>query len=486
MAQSAPAHVPDQLSLLERPTQAERIASFACAASFEDIPPDAVDRLKRTILDSIGCAYGALDGPPIRTLLDHVERFGGNPMATVIGGHRTAADHAAMANTALVRYLDFMDSFIGPSETCHPSDNIGGVLAASEVAGGSGRDFLTALAVSFEAFIRLVDRLPIMNAGFDHTTQLGISIAAGQARALGLDPERAVNAIAIAASDFASLAVMRASPTSQWKGLASASVANGVTTTTFLAAEGITGPLAVFEGPRGFFEAVKEGQALDWSDRVLDGVLDTCLKRYNAEVHTQSSLEALLTLRREHRFTGDDVESIAIETFLTAFDIVGGGEYGDRSVVATKEQADHSLPYLAAVAVLDGDVWPEQFRPERIVRSDVQALLKRVKVRTASGISKPHELARRIDPFTRVYPGKMRSKVTVELRDGRTLERTQDDYEGYHTRPMSWDAVIDKFERLAAPATSRPQRDAIVAAVRALDTIQVSELTEVLAREATR
>ena len=75
----------------------------------------------------------------------------------------------------------------------------------------------------------------------------------------------------------------------------------------------------------------------------------------------------------------------------------------------------------------------------------------------------------------------MRTRVTVELRDGRTLERTQDDYDGYHTRPMSWEAVIAKFERLASPATSRQRRDSIVTAVRSLETINVSDLTELLA-----
>jgi 2-methylcitrate dehydratase len=477
----------DQLSLLDRPTEAEKLAAFACNASFDDLPPEAVDRLERSILDSLGCALGALDGPPIRTLLGQVERFGGNPMATVIGGGKTAPDRAAMVNTALTRYLDFMDNFLAPRETCHPSDNIGSVLAAAEVAGASGRDLLTAIAVAYEVFIRLVDRLPIMNAGFDHTTQLGISVACGVARALGLDQRRTANAIGIAASDFASLAVMRASPTSQWKGLASAAVANAATTTTFLAAEGITGALGVFEGPHGFFEVVRdERQPLDWSDSVLDAVLDTSLKRYNAEVHAQSSLETLLTLRREHGITGADVEAITIETFLTAYDIIGGGAYGDRTIVDTKEQADHSLPYLAAVALLDGDVWPEQFLPERIRRPDVQELLRRVTVRTPSHLSKPPELARRLDPFTRAYPGVMRARVTIELRDGRSVTRQQDDYEGYHSRPMTWDTVIAKFERLAERHTSAAQRRALVGAVRSLETLTTSDLVAVLSSKEVR
>jgi 2-methylcitrate dehydratase len=74
----------------------------------------------------------------------------------------------------------------------------------------------------------------------------------------------------------------------------------------------------------------------------------------------------------------------------------------------------------------------------------------------------------------------MRTHVTVALRDGRTVDRTQDDYEGYHTRPMSWETVEAKFDRLAASRTSGPQRQRIVQAIRSLDSIDVAELTEVL------
>jgi 2-methylcitrate dehydratase len=70
------------------------------------------------------------------------------------------------------------------------------------------------------------------------------------------------------------------------------------------------------------------------------------------------------------------VESIDIEIFDVAYHIIGGGEEGTKTVVRTKEQADHSLPYIVAVALIDGNVLPEQYQPERILRSDVQDLLK--------------------------------------------------------------------------------------------------------------
>jgi 2-methylcitrate dehydratase len=462
------------------PTVAEQIGRFVAEARFEDIPADALDRLKRNLLDSFACALGALAGPPIARLRNQVERFGGNPIASLVGGGWTAPDRAAAYNTALTRYLDFMDSFMTKGETCHPSDNTGSVLAAAESAGRNGRELLTALATAYEVECRLTEAIPIMHAGFDHTTQLGISIAAGVARALDADNDRTANAIAIAASDFASLAIIRASPTSEWKGLASSALAFAVVHSTFLAVDGTTGPLAVFEGPRGFFEAVGDGADVDWHDRTLDAVLDTSLKKYNAEVHTQTALDALLELLAAHRLAAENIESIDIEVFLTAYDIVGGGAYGDRTTVETKEQADHSLPYLAAVAILDGEVMPEQFRPERIPMADVQSLLRRVSIRPHGRIARPRELSERIDSYSRVYPDEMPATVSIKLRDGRTVSIERRSYEGFHDNPMSWSRIEAKLERLAEHALTPSERRALVDGVHSLETIELDEITELL------
>jgi hypothetical protein len=105
-------------------------------------------------------------------------------------GHRTAPDRAALFNGALVRYLDFNDSYLAPGETCHPSDNLAPVLAAAEYANRDGKDVLTALAVAYQVQCRLSDVAPVRARGFDHTTQGADAVAAGVSRALGLDAAR--------------------------------------------------------------------------------------------------------------------------------------------------------------------------------------------------------------------------------------------------------------------------------------------------------
>ena len=179
-------------------TMVEQLAEFVVRASFDELSAVARDRLKIRILDSLGCAVGALKGGPTQLIRAQTQDFGGADHCTLIGGGRTAPDRAAFYNTALVRYLDFNDSFLASGETCHPSDNFGSILAAAEYAGLGGSELLTALAVAYQVQCRLSEVAPVPTKGFDHTTQGAYAVAAGVSKALGLSQEQAANAIAIA------------------------------------------------------------------------------------------------------------------------------------------------------------------------------------------------------------------------------------------------------------------------------------------------
>jgi 2-methylcitrate dehydratase len=126
-------------------TAVEELARFVVARSWDDLSGEARQELKIRVLDSLGCAVGALDASPVHAVRAQVDDFGGRPLCTLIGAGRTAPDRAALYNGALVRYLDFNDSYFAPGETCHPSDNLAPVLAASEYASASGPELLTAV-----------------------------------------------------------------------------------------------------------------------------------------------------------------------------------------------------------------------------------------------------------------------------------------------------------------------------------------------------
>ncbi len=447
----------------------EHLAAFVVRASYEDLSAAARQQLKIRILDGLGCAIGALEGEPVQLLRWQIRDFGGWERCTMIGGGQTAPDRAALYNSALVRYLDFNDSYLAPGETCHPSDNLGAVLAAAEYAGGSGRDLLTALAVAYQVQCRLSDVAPVRAKGFDHTTQGSYAVAAGVSRALGLNQEKTANALAISGTAFNALRVTRTGALSHWKGLAYPNTAFAATHAAFLAMRGITGPLEVFEGNKGFMDAIAGRFEIDWSHEDLERVTRTILKKFNAEIHSQATLEGVLDLRREHAVRAEDITRVEIETFDVAYHIIGGGEEGDKTVVRTKEEADHSLPYMVAVAILDGQVMPEQYQSDRIQQDDVQALLRKVVIRPT-------------DAYSRQFPERMPCRISIALCTGRTLVKEMQDYEGFHTRPIRWDTVVQKFERLSGPYADAALRREIIEATEHLDGITVAEFARLLAR----
>ncbi len=449
-------------------THAEQLAAFVARASYDDLSEVARQQLKIRVLDGLGCAIGALQGEPIRLLRGQIEKFDGAGHCTLIGGGKGPPDRIALYNSALVRYLDFNDSYLAKGETCHPSDNLGAVLAASEYAKQTGQNLLTALSVAYQVQCRLSDVAPVRAKGFDHTTQGSYAVAAGVSKALGLDEVRTANAVAICGTAFNALRVSRTGALSHWKGLAYPNTAFCCTHATFLAMQGITGPLEVFEGNKGFMDAIAGKFEIDWAKEDLERVTQTILKRYNAEIHSQSALEGILELKEDYGLRGAEITKIEIEIFDVAYNIIGGGEEGNKSVVRSKEEADHSLPYLVAIAILDGQVMPEQYRPARIQSQDVQALLRKVIVKPSPS-------------YSRKFPEEMPCRITITLPDDKKVTKEKHDYEGFRTRPMSWERAIEKFEKLAAPYTEQSLCREIIRAISNLEAIQVSDLTKLLA-----
>ncbi|MBV6433793.1 MAG: 2-methylcitrate dehydratase 2 [Bryobacteraceae bacterium] len=449
-------------------TAVEQLAQFAVSASYEELSETARQQLKIRVLDSLGCAIGALNSEPARIIRRNLAEFDTGGPCTLAGGGRSSPARAAFHNGALVRYLDFNDSYLAKGETCHPSDNLAPVLAAAEYAQTGGRDLMTALAVAYQVQCRLSDVAPVRAAGFDHTVQGAYAVAAGASRALQLDASKAAHAIAISGTALNALRVTRTGKLSHWKGLAYPFMAGCSMEAVLLARQGITGPLEVIEGEKGLMDAITGLFEIDWSREDLDRVKRTIVKKYNAEIHSQTAIEGVLELKQRHQFEPAEVESIGLEIFDVAYHIIGGGEEGDKiSGIATKEQADHSLPYILAVAILDGAVMPEQYGAGRIRRSDVQELLRRVKVSANTSYSER-------------FPNEMPCRITIRLRGGRAFTKEMRDYPGFFTHPMTWEMALAKFERLAGPYAADAERQAIAGAVFNLENTSASDLARLL------
>ena len=451
-------------------TEVQELAAFVDRARFEDLSGEALAQLKIRVLDTIGVAIGALDAEPIvaiRGLIEDLDAAGGR--ATLIGGGSAAPDRAAFYNSALSRYLDFMDSYLAKGETNHPSDNFGAVLAATESVGADGKELLTAFAVAYQVHARLSDVAPVRAKGFDHTTQGAYAAAASAAKALRLSVDEIAHAIAIAGTANNALRVTRTGNLSHWKGLAYPQVAKEGVFAALLASRGITGPEAVFEGNKGFKESIAGPFELDWSAEDLERVRRSIIKKHNAEIHSQSALDAAQEIRAHERFDAAKVASVHLRTFDVAYSIIGGGEEGDKRTIRTKEEADHSLPWMVAVVLLDGELNPAQYAPERIVADDVRSLMREVDIEPDDG-------------FSARFPEEMPALLTVTLTDGTVLTAERSSYEGFHTDPLTWEGARRKFDSLTTPFTTPQLRDEIATLVQGLETESVATLTAALAK----
>ncbi|MEM6933807.1 MAG: MmgE/PrpD family protein, partial [Pseudomonadota bacterium] len=172
-------------------------------------------------------------------------------------------------------------------------------------------------------------------------------------------------------------------------------------------------------------------------------------------------------LQAETGFTWDQIEHIGIDIFDVAFHIIGGGEEGDKTVIRTKEEADHSLQYMVGVALIDGNVLPAQYEGDRVTRDDIQSLLRRFTVRPKQD-------------YTDRFPAEVCTDLTITLKDGTVHATTKTDYEGFNTRPMSWATVEAKFTNLAAPHSSQRTRHAIIDAVKNIEAMSARDLAAIL------
>ncbi|MGC3020901.1 MmgE/PrpD family protein [Brevibacterium sp. FAM 24630] len=449
-------------------TEVQSLAQFVADASLDMLSDTALEQLKIRVLDTIAVAIGALDAQPLKEIRALVESLGSGHGATLIGGGQASPDHAAFFNSALSRYLDFMDAYLAKGETNHPSDNMGAVLASAEVADASGADFLTAFAVAYQVHARLSDVAPVRDLGFDHTTQGAFAAAAASAKALGLGTDQIANAAAMAGTANVALRVTRTGDLSHWKGLAYPHVAKEGVFDALLAARGITGPAEVFEGNKGF-KALAGDFELDWSKEDLEKVAGTIIKKHNAEIHSQSALDAAQDIRRHDGFRTDAIASVELTTFDVAHRIIGGGEEGDKRNVRTKEEADHSLPWMLAVVLLDGELNPGQYTPSRITADDVQDLMRKVTISPSQ-------------EFSDRFPEEMCADLVVTLTDGMRFHASTNGYEGFTTDPLDWAGARRKFDAVVSPFAEAGLRDRIADLVRELENHRTRELTELLAQ----
>jgi 2-methylcitrate dehydratase len=315
----------------------EQLSDFIARASFEDLSAEARRQIKVRVLDWLACAIGAIGFEPMQRLRNQIEKFGGRPLATMIGGGRTSPDRAALYNGALTQYLGFNDSFLSGKASCNPSDTLSAVLAASEYQGASGREFLTALAVAYQVQCRLCEASPVEAGGLGQSTLGSCATAAGVAKALRMNQEQTANAIAATIIANYALQVPRVGGLSRRKTATYPDSPFSTAQAVLLTMSSITDTSEAFKANRHLLETAVSDLEIDWNKENLEAVRRTIIKKFSAEIHAQSALEAILHLRERRPCHPNQIERIELNTFEAAYDLLGGNGEGKEYYVRTKD-----------------------------------------------------------------------------------------------------------------------------------------------------
>ncbi|MBI3609489.1 MAG: MmgE/PrpD family protein [Nitrospirae bacterium] len=423
-------------------TVAEQLAAFAHRLTLNDLPEDVVREAKRRVIDSIGCAIGAFDSEPCRIAREVARAVKSRYPATLLGTmHASAPDLAAFANGTMIRYLDYNDTYLS-KEPAHPSDNIAAALAVAEAEGADGKALIASIIVGYEVQCRLCDAAALRTRGWDHVTYGPLSTALVAAKLMGLSEAQMVHALGLAGVPNVALRQTRVGELSMWKGSAFANASRNGIFAAVLARQGMTGPAPLFEGERGFFNQVTgpfELPSFGGDGRPFK-ILDASIKYYPAEYHAQSAIEAALLLRP--RCPLKDIHSITVRTFDVAAEIIGKDPEKWRP--QNRETADHSLPYLIAVALMDGEVGLAQFTDERIKDPKLRSLIQKVSVVT--------------DPdFSSAYPEAMPNQIEIRTVHGKSHILKVTYPKGHPKRPLSDRELEEKFISLTRPVLPEKQ-----------------------------
>jgi 2-methylcitrate dehydratase len=449
----------------------EYLSDYTHRLTYADLSPDAIHQVKRTLVDTLGCAAGALDGEPAVIALRVAARIQGDPPARLLGSSQTTStDFAAFANTVLVRYLDCNDTYAARG-TGHPSDMIPAILAVADGHRADGRTVITAIVAAYEAFCRLADRIPLK--GWDQGMFAGIGTACGAGKILGLDRAAIGHAISIAITSGVPLGVTRIGELSMWKGCATAAANRTGVFAAELAAQGMTGPGHPFEGRDGLWQHLAV-DAPKWErfggGGEPFGIVSTSFKAYPAVVHTQGPIGLVLELRRQ--VGPAQIASLRVATYGEA--VRRTAAEAEKWDPTTRETADHSIPYLVAAAFADGAVTPATFAPARIQDPALRPLIKKLTV-----VEEPE--------FTRRYPAEACTRVEVTTTDGRQLAAETSYPKGHRRNPLTDDEVEQKFRGLASAALGTRGCDRVLVEVWNLDQAATLDgLFESLRRATTR
>ena len=428
------------------------LATVLASARFQDLEAATIEHTERAVLDWLGSALAGSFEPPAQMAHAVARGFGGSTESTMFAGGRASAPAAAFANGVAAHILELDD--IHKTSTVHgAAPIISAALAVAEREHASGERFLTAVAVGYEAALRIGEAVNPSHYRFWHPTgtvaTFGAAAAAGSI--LGLTADQMLDAFGSAGTQAAGLWEFNADGTMSKHLHPGKAAMNGIIAAD-LARAGFTGARRILEGDRGFIRAMSETADLS---RVTAGlpvirkIQENCYKLHACCGHTHSAIDLAMALRARTGGDAGNVASIDVETYGPGYEIVR--ELRPR----TPYQAKFSMAYCVAVALLEGRAGLEQFGADRFRQDGVAlpalaALLERTSVRVA-------------EDLTAKYPAAWPARLTITLRDGTRLCDASDYPRGNPENPIDRRELEEKFLALAAPRLGGDEAAAVAA-----------------------
>src|SRR5262249_2236211 len=402
---------------------------------------------------------------------------GGAAQASLfMSGQKLPLTLATLANGTLIRAIDFNDHLaLNPNTNAklggHPSDNLAAIMAIAEWKNLSGIDVIAALLGSYELYGRIYEFLtPALP--WDHTTSFGFTVPAFTARLLRLDADKTAHAIAISAAQSASLGVVRRGQLSHSKFLASALVAERGGEAAQPPAAGVTGPMTVFENSRGIskgvFQSEDDLESLVAPLGPLHMVEGVTIKAFPGMDTSQAASEAAVKATAGRKLRARDIESLELIMNDHQMTVDQTSDPGRRTP-HSRETADHSIQYMVAVSLLDGELTPRQFADGRWFDPEVCDLMKRMTISIDPGWSKR-------------APGGFPCTIRLRTTDGAETNVEVPFATGHARNKMNRARVIEKFHHCVDGRLSLARADEIIAAVSELDRMpSIRKLIELVA-----
>jgi 2-methylcitrate dehydratase len=443
-----------------------QLVARACDSRIQDYSPATVQAARRAILDALGCAIAAIGCEPA-TLIGR-QPIAGSGQATVIGQREPSTlERAILLNGVMLRYLDMMDVYWA-KDVCHPAENVSLALAAVESTGGSGARLVEAVVAGYEAQMALAHIVSLQDMGMHHVTAAGIVAPMVLGRAWDLPLATVEQAVALSGCRQFTVHALSKGGISMAKCIGYAWSSMDAVLGVRLAQDGFTGPVHFLdwltrEGPgKTSFDAAalaKGGAPL---------IESTSFKQFPVQFELQTPNEVALRLHGQIAGLGGRARIASVEITvppITAKRTADPAKFKP----ANRETADHSLPVTVAMSLLDGKLTAAQFEHDRWCAAEVRELVARTQVHVDEALAAQ-------------YPQGRPARVVVVLESGERWEEFQDVPYGDVTRPLSDEALTDKFLANAAPQVGDARAQAIVQAVGRIEQLKdVRELTRLLA-----